>query len=184
MSVSRPEVMLDGDDTAFRQLIHSLFTCGARLHQCRDAFGGAIGLTGVRYSILIATAHLQNDRGIGVRALADYLLVAMPHVTTEVGKMVAAGLLAKRRNPEDGRGVLISLTEAGDEALDALSPFLREINDILFDGVSREEFLALMRFVDKFVDNTERAVALIEIHGGPKQRPTAMRRETGSRNES
>ncbi len=162
LSVSRPEVLLDGGDAAFRQVIYGLFTCGARLHQCRDAFGAAIGLTGVQYTILIATAHLQKARGVGVRGLADYLLVAMPHVTTEVGKLVGAGLLAKRRNPDDGRGVLVSVTAAGHEALNTLAPFLREINDILFDGVSREEFLALVRFVDKFVGNTERAVAHID----------------------
>ena len=96
-----------------------------------------------------------------MRALADYLHVAPPHVTTEVGKLVAAGLLAKARNPDDGRGVLVTLTPAGAQALEALAPFLRRINDILFDGISRAEFAAVVRFIDKFVINTERAMTAI-----------------------
>ncbi len=176
LSVSRTELLIDGSDAAFRRVIYGLFTCGARLHQCRDAFGAAIGLTGAQYTILIAGAHLQEERGIGIRALADYLQVATPHVTTEVGKLVKAGLLAKRPNPEDGRGVLVSVTAAGHAALEALSPFLREINDILFDGMTRDEFIALVRFIDKFANNTERAVARIDaVRGQGRKRPIRSR---------
>lgn len=171
LSVGRAEVLLDGSDVAFRKVIYGLFVCGARLHQCRDAFGAAIGLTGVQYTLLMATAHLQEGReqeghGVGIRALADHLHVAMPHVTTEVGKLVRAGMLAKRPNPRDRRGVLVSLTPAAEAALERLAPFLREINDTLFDNVSRENFEALAQFVDRFTDNSERAVSRIRLGKG------------------
>ncbi len=184
LSVSRPEILLDGSDAAFRKVIYGLFTCGARLHQCRDAFGAAIGLTGAQYTVLIAGAHLQEERGVGIRALADYLQVATPHVTTEVGKLVKAGLLVKRPNPEDGRGVLVSVTDAGHAALEALSPFLREINDILFDGMTRDEFNALARFIDRFVDNTERAVARIDAARGQGRKRPIRRRTQGLGDEA
>lgn len=168
LSVSRAEVLPDGSDVAFRKVIYGLFVCGARLHQCRDAFGAVIGLTGVQYTLLMATAHLQEGRGVGIRALADYLHVAMPHVTTEAGKLVRAGMLTKRPNPRDRRGVLVSLTAAAEAALERLAPFLREINDTLFDGVGREEFLALARFIDTFTGNSERAVARIRLGQSPE----------------
>ena len=161
LTVSLPAVLTDGSDKAFRRVIYGLFVSAARLHDIRDAFGRRIAMTGARYTVLIATAHLQGAAGVGVRALADYLHVAPPHVTTEVGKLVAAGLLAKARNPDDGRGVLVTLTPAGAQALEALAPFLRRINDILFDGISRAEFAAVVRFIDKFVINTERAMTAI-----------------------
>ena len=161
LTVTLPAVLTEGSDKAFRRVIYGLFVCAGRLHDIRDAFGRRITMTGARYTVLIATAHLQGTTGVGVRALADYLHVASPHVTTEVGKLVAAGLLAKERNPDDGRGVLVTLTPAGAEALEALAPFLRRINDILFDGISRAEFAAVVRFIDKFVINTERAMTAI-----------------------
>jgi DNA-binding MarR family transcriptional regulator len=117
LSVTLTAVLTDGSDKAFRKVIYGLFVTAARLHDIRDAFGRRIAMTGARYTVLIATAHLQGEAGIGVRALADYLHVASPHVTTEVGKLVAAGLLRKERNPDDGRGVLLSLTPAGAAAL-------------------------------------------------------------------
>jgi DNA-binding MarR family transcriptional regulator len=161
LTVTLPAVLTDGSDKSFRKVIYGLFVCAGRLHDIRDAFGRRIDMTGARYTVLIATAHLQGAAGVGVRALADYLHVASPHVTTEVGKLVAAGLLRKVRNPDDGRGVLVSLTPAGGQALEALAPFLRRINDILFDGISRAEFAAVVRFIEKFVINTERAMAAI-----------------------
>ena len=161
LTVTLPAVLTDGSDKAFRKVIYGLFVSAARLHDIRDAFGRRIAMTGARYTVLIATAHLQGTSGVGVRALADYLHVASPHVTTEVGKLVAAGLLAKARNPDDGRGVLVTLTPAGADALEALAPFLRRINDILFDGISRTEFAAVVRFIEKFVINTERAILAI-----------------------
>jgi DNA-binding MarR family transcriptional regulator len=161
LTVTLPAVLTDGSDKAFRRVIYGLFVCAARLHDIRDAFGRRIAMTGARYTVLIATAHLQGGAGVGVRTLADYLHVAPPHVTTEVGKLVAAGLLSKERNPDDGRGVLVSLTPAGAAALEALAPFLRRINDILFDGITRAEFAAVVRFIDKFVVNTERAALAI-----------------------
>ena len=170
LSVTLPAVLTDGTDKTFRRVIYGLFVCAGRLHDIRDAFGRRIEMTGARYTVLIATAHLQGEAGVGVRALADYLHVAPPHVTTEVGKLVAAGLLAKERNPADGRGVLVTLTPAGAAALEALAPFLRRINDILFDGISRAEFAAVVRFIDRFVINTERAVMAIADDERERQR--------------
>ncbi|HEX7006266.1 MAG TPA: MarR family winged helix-turn-helix transcriptional regulator [Alphaproteobacteria bacterium] len=172
LSVSLPAVLTDGSDKTFRRLIYGLFVCAGRLHDIRDAFGRRIDMTGARYTVLIATAHLQGETGVGVRALADYLHVAPPHVTTEVGKLVAAGLLAKERNPDDGRGVLVTLTPAGAAALEELAPFLRRINDILFDGISREEFATVVRFIDKFVINTERAMTAIAENERGRHRAT------------
>ncbi|HVO15628.1 MAG TPA: MarR family winged helix-turn-helix transcriptional regulator [Alphaproteobacteria bacterium] len=167
LTVTLPAVLTDGSDREFRRVIYGLFVCAARLHDIRDAFGRRIAMTGARYTVLIATAHLQGGAGVGVRTLADYLHVAPPHVTTEVGKLVAAGLLGKERNPDDGRGVLVSLTPKGAEALEALAPFLRRINDILFDGITRAEFAAVVRFIDKFVVNTGRAeLAIAEDERG------------------
>src|SRR5690606_38136868 len=126
-----------------------------------DAFARRIAMTGARYTVLIATAHPPGEAGVGVRALAAYLHVAPPHVTTEVGKLVAAGLLAQEPNPHGGRAPPATLTPAGAPALEELGPFLRRINDILFDGISRAEFAAIVRFIDKFVINAERAMTAI-----------------------
>jgi DNA-binding MarR family transcriptional regulator len=49
--------------------------------------------------------------GIGVREAAEQLGVAPNTVSTLVNQLAAAGLLARRRDPDDGRAVRLLLTQ-------------------------------------------------------------------------
>lgn len=158
LSVTRPEILRDGSDSAFRELIWGLLMVAKRLQKYPEIFGRRIGISSAQYTVLIAAAHIQGEDGIGVRALADYMHLPAPHITTTVGRLVDAGLLAKRQNPEDKRGVLISMTRAGDAALRELAPFQQQINDVLFGGLSRREFEAFTGMIDAFLVNSGRAL--------------------------
>ena len=83
--------------------------------------------------------------GIGISSIARQLHVSGAFVTTEVGKLVRAGLVDKRRNPEDRRGVLLRLTPAGEGRVKAIAPRIRTVNDYFFGDLSRAEFEALSR---------------------------------------
>jgi len=173
LSVTRPELLERGSDTNFRKIIWDLLVVANRLQKYPEAFGHHIGITGAQYAVLIATAHIQGGCGSGIRRLADHLHLPAPHVTTTVGALVQSGFLAKRPNPEDGRGVLVSLTEKGQIALERLAPFQQQVNDVLFSDLSRAEFAEFARFIDTFVGNTKRALdtvaALNETDGSPRQ---------------
>lgn len=170
LSVTRDELLIEGRDDRFRELIHALFITASRFEDIREAFGREIGVTGAQYFIINATAQHQGTNGVGIRALADYLHVAAPHITTEVGKLVGRGLLRKRTNPDDRRGVLVSLTPDGEAALGRLAPFRQEINNVLFQGMSREDFLTIARFMDAFIDSTAQAVRRTAEHEDPRGR--------------
>ena len=158
LSITRPEFLEGGSDRDFRKLIWSLLVVAARLQKYPEAFGRHIGISSAMYTVLIATAHVQGRSGVGIRRLAEYMRLPAPHITTTVGKLVGAGLLAKRRNPDDARGVLVSLTDAGAAALVRLSSFQRPVNDVLFDNLSRADFAALRRLIGIMVSNSERAL--------------------------
>ncbi len=162
LSVTRPTLLVGGGDRAFRDLIWSLLIVSNRLPRFPESFGRYLGISGAMYTVLIAAAHTQGRAGVGIRALADYMHLPAPHITTTVGKLMKAGLLAKRPNPRDGRGVLISLTAAGEAALRRLAPFQSEVNDVLFDGIGREDFHALARLMETMVGNSARALARVE----------------------
>lgn len=162
LSATRPELLVGGSDRAFRDLIWSLLIVANRLPRFPEAFGRHIGISGAMYTVLIATAHTQGPAGVGIRGLADYMHLPAPHVTTTVGKLVEEGFVAKRPNPNDGRGVLISLTSAGAAALRRLAAFQSEVNDVLFDGIGREDFHALARLMETMTGNSARALARIE----------------------
>jgi len=170
LSVSRQTCLENGRDDRLRALLHALFVTAARFEDVRGAFGRRIGASGPQYTILAAIAERQGAAGVGIRALADHLHVAASHITTEVNKLAALGLVEKRANPADGRGVLVRLTRAGEAALDRLGPFRREINDILFDGIARAEFLVLARNFERFLVNTERALDRIGLEERERKR--------------
>lgn len=167
VSVSRATCLENGRDDRLRALLHSLFVTAARFEDVRGAFGRSLGASGPQYTILAAIAERQQGEngsvGVGIRALADHLHVAPSHITAEVNKLAGLGLVEKRANPRDGRGVLVRLTRAGEAALDRLGPFRREINDVLFDGMDRAEFQTLARLFERFLVNTDRALDRIGL---------------------
>ena len=120
-----------------------------------------MSLTAPQFIVLIGTAYRQGSEGVSVRALSDHTLMAATHVTTEVGRLINKGLLTKSANPRDGRSVLVRLSSAGEAAVRAVNPLLRQVNDLLFQDISREDFAVVAKFLRTFALNTEFAMAVV-----------------------
>lgn len=165
LTISAPDLLVDGSDAAFRELVHQLLAFSARLQEVRDRFGRAIGLTGPQYSILISVAQLKGDegaRGVGVNAVARHLRLSGAFVTIEVNRLVALGLVTKAVNPDDRRRVLLDLTEAGRDRLARLKPRQIEANDLIFGGLGRDDFLALRRMAGGLVEGADAALRFLD----------------------
>jgi DNA-binding MarR family transcriptional regulator len=161
-TVSKPQLLVDGNDAAFRHFIHDFLAFAARVYEVRDRFGKAIGLSGTSYSTLISIAHLEDDGGVGVNRIAEHLHLSGAFITIEVAKLVNAGLVHKRTNAEDKRRVLLTVTPAGRRLLDRLAPVQAQVNDALFDALTGKEFLELRAILAKLVPCGDRALALAD----------------------
>ena len=104
-TVSHAALLSGGSDEPFRQTLYLMVLAFGRLQTCREAFGRAMSLTGSQFAVLIGTAYRQQTDGVSIRALADHVQLAPTHVTTEVGRLIRKGLLTKRVNARDRRGV-------------------------------------------------------------------------------
>ncbi len=162
LTVSHAALLDAGSDVAFRETVYLMVLTFGRLIACREAFGRTLRLTGSQFAVLIGAAYTQGRDGVSIRALADHVQLASTHVTTEVGRLIRKGLLVKRVNPHDRRGVLVTLSAKGEHAVRDVSPFLRRINDLLFRNVSRADFAAISGFLRAFARNSEHALAEIE----------------------
>jgi DNA-binding MarR family transcriptional regulator len=160
-TVSHAALLSRGSDEAFRQTLYLMVLALGRLQACREAFGRAMALTGSQFAVMIGTAYRQKGEGVSIRALAEHVQLAPTHVTTEVGRLIRKGLLIKRPNMADRRGVLVKLSRRGEAAIRRIAPFVRDINDLLFENVSRKDFAAVSRFLRVFAINTDRALAEI-----------------------
>lgn len=175
-TVSHAALLSNGGDEAFRQTVYLMVLAFGRLMACREAFGRAMtdsgsALTGSQFAVLIGTAYRQGTAGVSIRGLAEHVQLAPTHVTTEVGRLIRKRLLTKRVNTHDRRGVLVKLSRRGEAALLEVAPFLRSVNDLLFQDVRRADFAAVSRFLRLFATNTERALA--EIVGVERERIAA-----------
>jgi DNA-binding MarR family transcriptional regulator len=172
-SITLPAMLQSGRDVAFRETLYLMALAFDRLYACRDAFGRALGLTASQFIVLIGAAYQQGSDGVSIRALADHTQLAATHVTTEVGRLIAKGLLTKQPSTRDRRSVLVRLSPKGEAAIHTVNPLLRRVNDRLFQNVSRDEFAVVSRFLEKFALNSEDALA--EIRRSERERSAAAR---------
>ena len=161
-TVSREALLDGGSDRKFRTLISDLFTIATRMQRVREHLGRRIGISGPQYSLMVAVAHLQNDTGVSVGTVAQALHVSSAFVASETGRMARRGLLLKRTNPHDRRGVLLSLAPAGRLKIDRLAAEIRAVNDLFFGGLDARSFAALSVAAAALVTGSSKAVQYLD----------------------
>jgi DNA-binding MarR family transcriptional regulator len=162
LTVSLSNLLDDGSDARFREMLHNLLAFAARLEGIRGRMGAMVGLSGSQYTVLISIRQLQGKTGIGVKALAGHLSLSGPFVTSETNKLIKLGLVSKRPNPEDARRVLLSITSEAAALLNGLAPVQREINDVLFEPLEDMDFDVICALAGGLRGSSERALMLTD----------------------
>jgi DNA-binding MarR family transcriptional regulator len=160
LTVTRPELLNDGTDRDFRKLVHNIFAFMARHETIRDGHARQIGLAGVEYTILISIGHLGLDGDVNVKTIADHLHMSGAFVTTVTSKLQTLGLVEKTQDSVDRRRISLAITENGKALLRKLAPYQREINDVEFSPLNREDFPAVSRILEALIDSSDKAFAL------------------------
>jgi MarR family transcriptional regulator, organic hydroperoxide resistance regulator len=160
LTITRPELLNDGTDRDFRKLVHNIFAFMARHETIRDGHARQIGLAGVEYTILISIGHLGLDGDVNVKTIADHLHMSGAFVTTVTSKLQTLGLVEKTQDSVDRRRISLAITEKGKALLRKLAPYQREINDVEFGPLSREDFQAISRILEALIDSSDKAFAL------------------------
>lgn len=170
LTVGKSELLVDGDDAVFRQVVHNSLGFASRIQEIRNRLGESIGLSGPAYSILISIEHLTISGEVGVNRIGDHLHLSGAFVTIEVSKLVKAGLVKKAVHPADGRRVLLSVTDQARDRLSQLAPIQQPVNDTIFGGLSAKQFHAFSIIVSSLVSGTEEALALLQLLGKRSRR--------------
>jgi DNA-binding MarR family transcriptional regulator len=160
LTASRPELIVNGSDREFRELVHNLFGFFSLHEKVRRGHGAFIGLAGVEYTVLIAIAHLAADHDVNVKTVADHLHLSGAFITSTTRRLLQLGLIHKTMDTVDRRRVTLTVSSKGRAALEKLAPVQRRINDVEFGCLSREEFRALNTLLKRMIECGDRAVAL------------------------
>ena len=120
----------------------------------------------VEYEILVRLSE-SDGRQMRMAQLADALAHSRSRVTHTVTRMERSGLVERSSSPEDGRGVIASMTEKGYSLLERMAPIhVRGVREHLVDLVSAADFLALGRVMNAVSDNLVAAHPEMEMRKG------------------
>jgi len=106
-------------------------------------------LTIVEYDVLFNLSKLPA-RSARPRDLTPLLLLSQPSVSRMIDRLVERGLVTKRPDPEDGRGIVVTLTEAGHELFRRVAAIhSTAIAKRFGDRLSDEELAQLIDLCDR-----------------------------------
>lgn len=161
-TVSRPALLVDGDELTFRSFIHSFLAFTGRVERVRAGFAEMLGVTGIQYEILMVVRFQSRDHDVTVSDVARHLHRSGAFMTIETGKLAKRGWLDKIPDPADRRRVHLRLTDTAREQLAALAPIQREVNDVLFGAVEDGQLPMLEELFGGLVVCGDDAVATIQ----------------------
>jgi DNA-binding MarR family transcriptional regulator len=161
-TVSHAALLDRGSDGRFRRLVSDLLTIASRMNAVREHLARGMEVSGPQYSFLIAIAHLQGERGVSVGGLARALHVSSAFVASETRKLALAGLVHKRPNPQDRRGVLLALTSEARALIGRNAAEIRAVNDLFFGELDRRSFEAMVAAASALVQGSRRAMVYLD----------------------
>jgi DNA-binding MarR family transcriptional regulator len=171
LTISRPELLINGSDRHFRRLVHGLFGFLARHEAVRSGHGARIGLVGIEYTVLISIRHLAVENAdVSVSQVAAHLYLSGTFVTTVTNKLEKLGLIHKLPDLTDRRRVRLEVSPKGNALLAELAPVQRQVNDVQFGCLSTGEFLQLLDTVERLIESSDQAIRLQSYFG---QRPAS-----------
>ncbi|MEZ0068985.1 DNA-binding MarR family transcriptional regulator [Streptacidiphilus sp. MAP12-20] len=131
------------------QLQYQVAVFARRVEQAR------IGALGEQRNSMDRAAFLLLNRldrtgAVGVKALAQAMGIDSSTVTRQVAPLVDCGLVERVPNPDDGRAVLLELSERGRDRLEEVRASRRELMRVLTDGWPEEDQEAFCTLLTRF----------------------------------
>lgn len=115
-----------------------------------ENFMDGIGMHRAQAGLL---CRLYVNNGMTQSEIADQLSVQGATVTNILQRMEEAGLVARRRDPDDNRLVRVYLTETGREHERAITQKFVELEAAVFDGIAATERVRLRGLLRQMLAN-------------------------------
>ncbi|WP_406299333.1 MarR family transcriptional regulator [Embleya sp. NBC_00888] len=104
--------------------------------------------------LLLAYLALEGPRRVTDLAAMTYLDVST--VSRQIASLVQRGLVERRPDPNDGRGTLLAVTDAGNQAFEIYRARRQTELDRVTRDWSAEERRTLVHLLGRFNDDLER----------------------------
>ncbi len=129
-------------DKTIDYILRSTWQAVARMYNEEASKYGATMATG--FTLL----SIDRDKGTPSTALGPKMGMEATSLTRTLKSMEEKGLIIRKKNPEDGRGVLIHLTKEGLEKRELSKTTVLKFNDTIRENISEEKLLHFMEVAD------------------------------------
>ena len=113
----------------------------------REAFG-ASDLESWEFDVLSALRRAGTPYQLSPKQLLQQTLVSSGTMTNRIDRLVERGLVQRRTDPNDGRGIIVTMTARGRESVDsAISELLQYERELLgaLSPAEQDRLAALLR---------------------------------------
>ncbi len=110
-----------------------------QLEKTRRASFATADLESWEFDVLAALRRAGAPHELSPKALLEQTYVSSGTMTNRIDGMVRRGLVERRTDPNDGRGVLVSMTAEGRDRVDAAISHLVEAEADLLAGLSKAD---------------------------------------------
>ncbi|HEY6142021.1 MAG TPA: MarR family transcriptional regulator [Flavobacterium sp.] len=125
-------------DKTIDYILRATWQAVARMYNEEASKYGATMATG------FALLNIDKDKGTPSTTLGPKMGMEATSLTRTLKSMEEKGLIIRKKNPYDGRGVLIYLTEFGKEKRELSKNTVLKFNETIRQNVSEEKLLHFM----------------------------------------
>ena len=115
-----------------------------------------LGLSVAKYEVLHA---IYRDEGQSQQRLARRLLVAKSNVTVLAQRLEADGLIRRERDPEDGRGHCVFLTDTGQELVEQAVRVHADVVELMAKDLTGQQAEILDAIMSRAEENLDLALS-------------------------
>jgi DNA-binding MarR family transcriptional regulator len=140
-----------------REFLWDLTSINVHLNDIRQFWAKALGISGPQWMILMAMADLDRGKGVPVKDVSTLLHVGQPFVTTQSKLLEKAGFIRRTSSKDDGRVVLMSLSEKASRQIRDLSSRQELLDKFLFSEIESRELKGLADAISSLKKKLEKA---------------------------
>lgn len=129
-------------DKTIDYILRATWQAVSRMYNEEASKYGATMATG------FALLSIDKDKGTPSTSLGPKMGMEATSLTRTLKSMEEKGLIIRKKNPEDGRGVLIYLTEFGKEKRELSKNTVLKFNESVKQNISEEKLQHFMEVAD------------------------------------
>lgn len=115
-----------------------------------------LGLYAGQDGVMLA---LDDQDGLTPGAIATSLGVKAPTITKTIGRLAAQGFVRRQASPDDGRMLLVFLTDAGRDQIKAVRKAQRRTEKAAFAGLKKKDTAELLELLARMDANIAKTLS-------------------------